>query len=739
MYQRRDILWPGLGRRRIDLVTFKIASFKLSKKEFSIIKKIDLCAQMLELNDIEQLMKFMDEKISGKILVINLTEDINVNLIFEKTKEIKSNDSIQIVFIHSNLITVEINLFKGYSNIHFINKKAADYIIYLLTKIYALYENIKLNIQSNKIKNLISYYEEARKEINQEIKINKFLNKSFKEIDSLFIAVIRSENIPGIYSINTSAGLIKMDFELITKKYINELDEALTKNESLFVSEELLPGLTNNIRTSYNGKILYYVTKFILNGVYSYIIYVFPKDDMVKCFISSYELCSREIFHLMRHITVQQEYENLKTLTQIENIHREKDDVLYDVIKILNNFFNANGISILEVVKEENNKLYFRKIYKHYERGIETEYFSSNNCLTYHCIKNNKAFFITKTFDDLTCEAIQFNPNNISFENWEKVKLNFIITPKTIEDEKSVMYYPLIKSGINIGAIKVGNFNEINAFGIEQLLALRIFSEPISNLLANIRSISEIFQKLEIKQKMVERADSLFFYREVSLRIFHELGNHVYTIGSELMLLDALAGQPNSKKEELEEQIKNFKILLNLCSGLVKQAQERGKTLKPISQKILFVENVVRPAIKYIEDRLIRTNISIKHSLTNEDYLVIIDKNLAYESLINLFNNSIKAIKENKLSPKKEIFVAVRKLVESKMLRIEISDTGVGIEAQILPSLFNEFFTTWPDGTGLGLFYARKLIQYFNGSIKFIKSVPGKEAVLEILLPICEE
>ncbi len=70
----------------------------------------------------------------------------------------------------------------------------------------------------------------------------------------------------------------------------------------------------------------------------------------------------------------------------------------------------------------------------------------------------------------------------------------------------------------------------------------------------------------------------------------------------------------------------------------------------------------------------------------------------------------------------------------------EFSDTGIGVEEEVLPKLWEPFFTTKPEGkgTGLGLPICRRLVEGHDGIIE-IESTTGKGTTVRITLPATEE
>jgi signal transduction histidine kinase len=66
---------------------------------------------------------------------------------------------------------------------------------------------------------------------------------------------------------------------------------------------------------------------------------------------------------------------------------------------------------------------------------------------------------------------------------------------------------------------------------------------------------------------------------------------------------------------------------------------------------------------------------------------------------------------------------------------IEVSDTGVGIPANVLPSVCQPFFTTRQEGTGLGLAIAKRYVEQNGGRLE-IDSSPGSGTTVRVRLPV---
>ena len=101
--------------------------------------------------------------------------------------------------------------------------------------------------------------------------------------------------------------------------------------------------------------------------------------------------------------------------------------------------------------------------------------------------------------------------------------------------------------------------------------------------------------------------------------------------------------------------------------------------------------------------------------------------------LINLILNSIKAVPEEGAI---KIRVMLDRDSETKWIRLEIEDTGVGIPADDLPKIFDPFFTARKTkGFGLGLFICKRIVEKHGGTIR-VQSSTGSGTLMTVELPV---
>jgi signal transduction histidine kinase len=124
-----------------------------------------------------------------------------------------------------------------------------------------------------------------------------------------------------------------------------------------------------------------------------------------------------------------------------------------------------------------------------------------------------------------------------------------------------------------------------------------------------------------------------------------------------------------------------------------------------------------------------KDNLKLEFIDPKEDILIEADKGRINQVISNLLNNAIKFTNEGTITA-----AAVPKNDE---IVVSVSDTGSGIDSEILPKLFTKFATKSTMGTGLGLFISKSIIDAHGGRIWGKNNYPeGKGATFGFSLPL---
>ncbi|HEX4053853.1 MAG TPA: ATP-binding protein [Tepidisphaeraceae bacterium] len=145
----------------------------------------------------------------------------------------------------------------------------------------------------------------------------------------------------------------------------------------------------------------------------------------------------------------------------------------------------------------------------------------------------------------------------------------------------------------------------------------------------------------------------------------------------------------------------------------------------------LYLEEVIRDALGIFAEDISRLNVNT--SLPRTQTLVRVDPAELQEVIINLVQNSLYWLEQVNES-KREIAVAVERK-GPEHVDIRFSDSGPGIPEENRESIFEPYFSTKPDGIGLGLSIAGEIVSdYYEGSLELLKSGPLRGANFLITL-----
>jgi two-component system sensor histidine kinase HydH len=154
-----------------------------------------------------------------------------------------------------------------------------------------------------------------------------------------------------------------------------------------------------------------------------------------------------------------------------------------------------------------------------------------------------------------------------------------------------------------------------------------------------------------------------------------------------------------------------------------------ARPVKPELQRGDLIE-VVRDAIR---TALVSSKDRVEVDLVADDELpaVPLDARLLRQALLNVALNAVQSMEG---AGKLTIRISCVEVAGVRHARVEMSDSGPGIAAELLPRVFEPFFTTRPKGTGLGLAVVKRIVEGHRGRVS-VRSDPGKATVFVIDLP----
>jgi two-component system NtrC family sensor kinase len=251
---------------------------------------------------------------------------------------------------------------------------------------------------------------------------------------------------------------------------------------------------------------------------------------------------------------------------------------------------------------------------------------------------------------------------------------------------------------------------------------------PKDELGSVIRAINSMSQELQDREEQIIQSKKLASIGILTAGVAHELGNPLNNIS---ML--AQAYQELFDTLDRDEKLDYMKRVDEECERIRQIVNNLLDFSKPkkADLKSADINSIVQRSLKLVLNMIHITNTEAHLHLQDGLPPVLVDEHQILEVLINLMTNSIQAA-----SPGDQLTITTRLNETQEGVDIIVSDTGKGIPPEILPNIFDPFFSTkGTSGTGLGLFVSYGIIKNHGGRINVTSEV-GVGTTFTVELPV---
>lgn len=212
----------------------------------------------------------------------------------------------------------------------------------------------------------------------------------------------------------------------------------------------------------------------------------------------------------------------------------------------------------------------------------------------------------------------------------------------------------------------------------------------------------------------------------------HELRTPIQPI---LGLTDVLLDKSSDPHQSqlLEVIMRNARRLQRLSGDILDVSKIESSSLK-LSKTPMELNEVIQTVINDFENgSKLERNKNVKIFFQPKDSIIVyVDKDRIFQVLSNLLNNALKFTKHGTVM----ININLDDRENNKAVKVTIQDTGIGITQELMPNLFSKFVTSSYNGTGLGLFISKGIIEAHGGRIWAENNSNGVGASFSFSLPI---
>jgi signal transduction histidine kinase len=258
-------------------------------------------------------------------------------------------------------------------------------------------------------------------------------------------------------------------------------------------------------------------------------------------------------------------------------------------------------------------------------------------------------------------------------------------------------------------------------------LDARIAATSSDELRRLVEAFNSMAADLQRQRGELERTNRLEAWAEMARQVAHEIKNPLTPIqlnAEHLRRVHADRGEPMGPvvQECVATILTQVKLLRQISSEFSSFASSPTAKQSEVDVTAL-VREVLDPYRQGLEGR-IRLDVELPEALPH----VSIDRTLVSRALVNIIENALHAMPGAGA-------LTVRASQNGRAVRIRVSDTGVGMDAEALARAFEPYFSTKAAGTGLGLPIAKRNVELSGGTIS-MSSERDKGTTVEVTLPI---
>jgi PAS domain S-box-containing protein len=223
------------------------------------------------------------------------------------------------------------------------------------------------------------------------------------------------------------------------------------------------------------------------------------------------------------------------------------------------------------------------------------------------------------------------------------------------------------------------------------------------------------------------RADRLAAMGELTAGVAHEVRNPLGIIRATVQLLE----ESNCDQERIHEASSVVKQEIDRLDKVIKALLDFGRPSTPTLQST-DVNEVISDVVLFTRKFASRSNVEIVEQLADRIPPVMADPDQIKQVAVNLISNAVQAMEDSGGT------ITISTGVDGGFVEMSVADDGPGIPADRVGRVFDPFYSTRDDGTGLGLTIVHRIVDEHDGHIE-VDSEPGRGTTFTVSLPAVED
>ena len=245
--------------------------------------------------------------------------------------------------------------------------------------------------------------------------------------------------------------------------------------------------------------------------------------------------------------------------------------------------------------------------------------------------------------------------------------------------------------------------------------------------------LNDITQERRSAEERIEN-EKIASVLNLASGVAHELGNPLNSINIHLQLIRRRLAKFADKIDS--QVLESISDSVEICSSEVARLdgiiENFLKALRPMRPNLCDCDAIkpLMETLKVLHEEFVNLKISVDVDSENQLPAILADENLLKQLYFNILKNAMESMSQGG-----SIKICARS--DDRFVKVSIADSGCGMSDEELSRMFEPYFTTKPDGHGLGMMIINAIVRAHDGNID-IESKEGEGTMITVSIPRSE-
>ncbi len=242
------------------------------------------------------------------------------------------------------------------------------------------------------------------------------------------------------------------------------------------------------------------------------------------------------------------------------------------------------------------------------------------------------------------------------------------------------------------------------------------------------------------QEVLLHRMENMANLTNLAAGMAHDIKNPLGAISIHIQLLQKAvekARNDNNKLPPAKFVENHIDVVNDEINHLNRLVMDFLFAVRPVNAKLVLKNpaDLIKNITDFFKPEFNDNNIDVVVTKDDKDEKILLDEKLLREVIMNFSQNSLSAIKKRLEYDKLKGHFQIDCFIKDNKYCIRIADNGCGMSEEVLSKIFDPYFTTKSNGTGLGMTMVYKIIKEFSGEIT-VDSQENKGSIFMLFFPL---